>query len=442
MKSEATTLLQRARGVLPGGVCSSTRYNAALGGPMYVAQAEGARFTDVDGDTYIDMCCGHGAALLGHKHPALVKAVTAAAERGFCSAFDTADVVNLAGKLCDYLPCAERVRFTNSGSEATLHALRLCRAFTGRDKLIRFTGHFHGYHEHTYIGGHPPAEALAHASTYRESAGIPEAFTQFIVALPFNDLAAVEAALREHADEIAVVILEPFDFNSGGIPPQPGFLAGLRKLTRQHGVLLFFDEIQSSFKQGLGGAQAAFGVTPDICTIGKALGGGLPLSAICGHADIMDRFKPVGDVQHSGTFNAPLLNVLAGAAFCAEAESPEFYPHLEKIGARFYEGVDGIVRDLGLPIQVPRFGARFGLMLGLDDTPVDYRDALRHRRDLMLEFVRQTARRGVYFHDYGGAPCHHGFSVAHTVEDIDRVLEVLASAFAAIKDGFAQSARA
>lgn len=435
---QLTELYQRARQVLPGGVCSSARFNTALGGPVYVARAAGARFTDVAGREFVDMCCGHGAALLGHGHSAIVRAAQEAAALGFCGAFDTPAAVELAETLCRLIPCAERVRFTNSGTEATLHAIRLCRAFTGRDKLIRFTGHFHGYHEHTYIGGHPPASELAHASNYRESAGIPAAMTQFIIALPFNDLDAVEAALRAHAHETAAVILEPIDFNSGGIQPRPGYLAGLRELTRRHGVLLFFDEIQSSFKHGAGGAQADFGVTPDLCTIGKALGGGLPLSAICGRADLMDRFKPVGDVQHSGTFNAPLLNVLAGRAFCAEAESAEFYPRLERIGAQFYHGLDEIIRQLGLPVQAPRYGARFGLMLGLDAPPVDYRDALRHRRDLMLEFVRQTAHRGVYFHDYGGGPCHHGFSIAHTTEDIARALEAVEGALRAIKDGFAR----
>lgn len=436
--NQASKLLERARRSLPGGVCSSTRFNTALGGPLYVTRSAGSRFTEVEGREYIDMCCGHGAALLGHRYPAIVRAVTEAADLGFCSAFDSPQGVDLAEMLCRYIPCAERVRFTNSGSEATLHAIRLCRAFTGRDKIIRFTGHFHGYHEHTYIGGHPPAGAMANPSSYRESAGIPEAMTQFIIALPFNDLDAVEATLKAQAHEIGTLILEPVDFNSGGIQPRPGYLAALRELTRRYNVVLFFDEIQSSFKRCTGGAQADFGVTPDICTIGKALGGGLPLSAICGRADIMDRFKPVGDVQHSGTFNAPLLNVLAGLAFCTEAGGVELYPKLEKIGAQFYDGLDRIIRELGVPVQAPRYGARFGLMLGLEAPPVDYRDALRHRKDLMLEFVRQTASRGVYFHDYGGNPCHHGFSVAHTEQDIARVLEVIEAAFGAIKDGFAK----
>jgi glutamate-1-semialdehyde 2,1-aminomutase len=407
---------------------------------MYVSRTEGAHFTDVEGRRYLDMCCGHGAALLGHGHPAVRRALEQAAQLGICCAFDMPCHIELAETLCRLIPCAERVRFTNSGSEATLHALRLCRAVTGRDRIVRFTGHFHGYHELTYIGGQPPKEELARASQYRESAGIPEGMTQFVIALPFNDLEAVAQTLSSRGHEVAAVILEPVNFNSGGIRPRPGYLEGLRDLTRQHGVLLFFDEIQTSFKKSPGGAQQDFGVTPDICTVGKALGGGLPLSAICGPAEYMDRFKPVGDVQHSGTFNAPLASILGGLAFCGEIEKPSFYPDLLARAERFYQGLDVVLGRLGLPVQAPRHGARFGLLLGLEREPVDYADALEHRRDLMLEFVRQTAERGVYFHDYGGGPCHHGFSAAHTDADLGRALEVIEDSLRSIADGFARPA--
>ena len=272
--SELQTLFKRARQSLPGGVCASTRLNQALGHPLYVDHAHGAHIVDVDGKSWLDMSCGHGAALLGHGHPAIVEALVRSAELGICSAHDMRYHVEVAETLCQMIPCAERIRFTNSGSEATLHALRLCRAVSGRDNIIRFTGHFHGYHELTYIGGHVPADRLDDASSYVESPGIPEPMAQFIVALPYNDLEAVERALQQRGGDIGTIILEPVDFNSGGIAPQPGFLEGLRDLSRQYDVILFFDEIQSSFKKSTGGAQADFGVTPDICTIGKSLGGG------------------------------------------------------------------------------------------------------------------------------------------------------------------------
>ena len=427
----------RGKKVLPGGVCSSTRLNQGLGAPVYVTQSEGAHFTTVDGRRFLDLCCGHGAALLGHGHPAVRQALHEAADLGICCAFDTPRHIELAEELCRIIPCAERVRFTNSGSEATLHALRLCRAVTGRDLIIRFTGHFHGYHEHTYIGGHPPASELARASQYRESPGIPEPLTQFIVALPFNDLDAVEETLKRQAHQIGTLILEPVNFNAGGLPPEPGYLEGLRELTRKYEVLLFFDEIQTSFKKSAGGAQQDFGVTPDICTIGKALGGGLPLSAICGPGVLMDRFKPAGDVQHSGTFNAPLPSILGGEAFCREISAPTFYPELLAKADHFYRELDALISRLGVPVQAPRHGARFGLLMGLKETPRDYAGTLAHRRDLMLEFVRQAASRGVYFHDYSGGPCHHGFSAAHTRGDLDQALQVIEDSLSSIKDLFA-----
>ena len=429
-------LYQRARQSLPGGVCASTRLNTAIGHPLYVERAEGSRLFGVDGDSYLDMSCGHGAALLGHGHPAVRDALRQAADLGICCSSDMIHHVQLAEQLCALIPCAERVRFTNSGSEATLHAIRLCRAATGRDRILRFTGHFHGYHEHTFIGGHVPADQLDHAAAYRESPGIPEAMTQFIVSIPFNDLAAVERVLQEQGDQIALTILEPIDFNSGGIPPQPGYLQGLRELTEKHGVLLFFDEIQTSFKKSTGGAQADFGVTPDICTIGKSLGGGLPLSAICAGAELMELYKPVGEVTHSGTFMAPLPNVLGGLAFLDQVTQPSFYPDLLAEFDRFYAQVDAMISRHGIPVQVPRHGTRFGVLVGLDHPPVDYRDALLHRKDLWLAFIRHAFERGVYFHDYGGGPCHHGFSLAHSGDDIDHILQVMDESFGAIASEF------
>lgn len=433
---QQSKLYQQARQVIPGGVCSSTRLNQGLGHPLYLNRAEGAYLMDVEGRHYLDMSCGHGAALLGHGHPAIKKALVEAAELGICCAADMPYHIELAGQLCDLIPCAERIRFTNSGSEATLHALRLCRAVTGKDKILRFTGHFHGYHEMTFIGGHPPKEELDRASRYRESPGIPEPMAQFIIAVPFNDLEVVERVLERQAEEIAAVILEPVNFNSGGIAPQSGYLEGLKALTVKHDVLLFFDEIQTSFKKSAGGAQTDFGVIPDICTIGKALGGGLPLSAICGPASLMDQFKPVGDVQHSGTFNAPLTSILGGLAFCGAITSSSFYPQLLSRANRFYERLSEIITRLDLPVQCPHHGARFGLLMGLERPPVSYEDILVHRKDLMLDFIQACYQRGVYVHDYGGAACHHGFSIAHSDTDLDRALSVFEDAFRSIRDRF------
>lgn len=205
----------------------------------------------------------------------------------------------------------------------------------------------------------------------------------------------------------------------------PGYLELLRKLTRETGVLLFFDEIQSAFKKSPGGAQQDFGVVPDVCTVGKSLGGGMPLSAFCGRADVMDAFKPVGSVQHSGTFNATLIPVLAGNAFLDEIRRPGFYDRLEQLGARFHAAVDEMIHRLGVNMIVPHHGFRFNFVLGRRTPAQRYEDTFCHDPAVMLKIFRSCWKRGVYFHDYGGSPCHHGFSVQHTEDDIDSVVSIL-----------------
>jgi glutamate-1-semialdehyde 2,1-aminomutase len=425
----------KARKVLPGGVNSSVRLNRALGVPFYVARARGSRVWSIEGREFIDLCCAHGAGLLGHAHPAIERALRKAMALGYANSFETEYHEELARKLCACIPCADRIRFCSSGSEATLHLIRACRAFTGRDKIIRVEGHFHGYHELIYIGGHPPPAAFGQnrVHPYLESPGIPAAFADFLIPVPFNDVAALTRAIADHGHEAAMVIMEPINYNSGGIMPQPGYLEAVRKLTRDAGIVLFFDEIQSAFKKSPGGAQGDFGVTPDVCTIGKAIGGGLPLSAFCGRAEIMDLFQPVGPVQHSGTFNAHLIPVLAGLAFLEEATKPRFYSHLRKLEGAFHSGVDQIIKTGDLGMIVPHHGARFNILLGRRTPAVRYEDTFCHDKGLMLKIIKGCYDRGVYFHDYGGGPAHHGFSVQHTVQDIARVLDVLAEVLGKLK---------
>jgi glutamate-1-semialdehyde 2,1-aminomutase len=417
----------KAKKVLPGGVNSSVRLNRAIGTPFYVSRARGSQVWSIEGREFIDMCCAHGAGLLGHAHPAIDRALRRAVKIGYANAFETEAHEELARRLCAEIPCADRIRFCSSGSEATLHLIRACRAFTGRDKIIRVEGHFHGYHELIYIGGHPPASAFGQnrVHPYLESPGMPAAFADFIIPVPFNDVDALARVIADHGHEAAMVILEPINYNCGGIKAQPGYLEAVRKLTQEAGIVLFFDEVQSAFKKSPGGAQADLGVIPDVCTIGKAIGGGLPLSAFCGRADIMDQFQPVGPVQHSGTFNAHLIPILAGLAFLDEAAKPGFFAHLRKLEDAFHAGVDRIIRDRDLAMIVPHHGARFNILLGRRTPAVRYEDTFCHDKALMLKFIKGCYDRGVYFHDYGGSPAHHGYSVQHTLADINRVLEVM-----------------
>jgi glutamate-1-semialdehyde 2,1-aminomutase len=423
-------LYERGRGVLPGGVCSSTRFNAAWGKPVYAQRARGARFWDIQGREFLDMSVSHGASLLGHAPECLKQVFEQAWELGVLGSFDTPLHIELAEELCRIVPCAQRVRFTNSGSEATLHALRLCRAVSGRDKIIRFHGHFHGYHEFTFIGGHPPADQVDALPPYRESAGIPRALAELIITAEYNDLASLEKTIRQHKHEAGTLLIEPVDYNCGCILPEPGFLEAARQLANEHGLILFFDEIQSFAKQSPGGAQQDFGVTPDLCTIGKSLGAGLPLSAICGRADLMDRFKPLGDVAHSGTFNAPLTSILAGLAFVRQIQQPSFWSTINTLGEAFYPQLASIANRSKVPVRVQHHGSRFGITFGTREKITNYRQSLCHSKERMLEFCRQTTQRGVYFHDYGGSACHHGYSLAHSSQDLATVLQVIEDSLA------------
>lgn len=436
LKSQYT----RARKVLPGGVNSSVRFNQAIGTPFYVSRAQGAHVWSIEGRRYIDMCCAHGAALLGHGHPAIARALKKATKLGYAHSFETEYHEQLAHQLCELIPCAERIRFCSSGTEATLHLIRACRAYTGRDKIIRVEGHFHGYHEMIYIGGQPPAAAFARnrIEPYLESPGMPAALADFIIPVPFNDVTAMMRAVAKHGHETAMVILEPINFNSGGIMPQLGYLEAVRKITHDAGIVLFFDEIQSAFKKSPGGAQTEWGVIPDVCTIGKAIGGGLPLSAFCGRAEIMDGFQPVGPVQHSGTFNAHLIPVLSGLAFLEEVAKPGFYARLRKLEAAFHAGMEQIIRKHDLTMVVPHHGARFNILLGRKTPGVRYEDTFWHDRALMLQVIKGCYDRGVYFHDYGGAPAHHGYSTQHTLKDIGEVLNVLEDVLKKLKGKLCQ----
>ena len=422
---EFARLYERGRNVLPGGVCSSTRWNSAWQKPVYAQRSKGSRFWDVEGREFIDMSMSHGAALLGHAPECLKQVFDHVWELGVLGSLDTPFHIELAEELCRIVPSAERVRFTNSGSEATLHALRLCRAASGRDKIIRFHGHFHGYHEFTFIGGHPPADQLDAVPPYRESPGIPQALAELVIAAEYNDIAALETLVKKHKHEAGTLLIEPVDYNCGCIMPEPGFLEAARQLATEHGLILFFDEIQSFAKKSPGGAQQDFGVTPDICTIGKSLGASLPLSAIVGKAELMDRFKPVGDVAHSGTFNAPLLSILAGLAFVREIQRPAFWATINGLAKQLYPALESIAQRSKVPVRMQHHGSRFGITFGTREKVTNYRQSLCHTKSRMLKFCLEATNRGVYFHDYGGGACHHGYSSAHSSEDIARVLQVI-----------------
>ncbi len=434
--SRVSEQYERARDYLAGGVSASTRLNRALGHPLYFDRAEGCRIWDLDGREYLDLCCSHGATLLGHGDPRVRRAVEEVLARGAACSYENELHTELARLLCATVPCCERVRFTGSGTEATLHCIRLARAFTGRPKLLKFEGHFHGYHDQVMFGIGTPADQLGPETAptcFPGSAGLAPGLAQDVILVAYNQPELLEAAFRAHGDQLAAVICEPVYYNAGCVLPEPGFLELLRRLTQRYGVLLIFDEVLSAFRMAPGGAQEYLGITPDLCTLGKAVGGGFPLSVFGGRRDVMERLMPTGDCQHSGTYNGHPVAVAAGLAAVTAYRSPGFYEQVHDVSQRLCDGLNAIFARHGLDAHVQGLGARFGIYFGTPRPVRSYRDAVRHRRDLMLRFIAAAIRHGVYFHDYGGAACHHGFCAAMTQADADEALRRLEAAVSELR---------
>jgi glutamate-1-semialdehyde 2,1-aminomutase len=423
--SRVVDQFERAKQFLAGGVSASTRLNRAVGHAMLFDRAAGCRVWDLDGREYIDLCCSHGATLLGHGDARVRSAVERVLDRGAACSYENELHTELARLLCETVPCLELVRFTGSGSEATMHCLRLARAFTGRTKLLKFEGNFHGYHDQVMYAIGTPADRLGPEESptlFPGSTGLPDGLDRNLVVVPYNRTDLFEDAFRRHAHELAAVVCEPIYYNAGCIVPDRDFIDTVRRRTREAGVLLVFDEVLSAFRMCAGGAQEYLGVTPDLCTLGKAVGGGYPLSVFGGRRDIMDRLMPVGDCQHSGTFSGHVVPVAAALAAVTAYREPGFYDHVNAVARRLYDGLNAIFARHGAAGRVEGLGARFGIYFGVTGPIRNYRDAVRHQRETMLRFIAAAIRHGVYFHDYGGAACHHGFCAAMTMSDVDEAL--------------------
>jgi glutamate-1-semialdehyde 2,1-aminomutase len=420
-------LYQFAKEYLVGGVCSSARVNPALGHPLYLSKGDGAKLYDLDGNEYIDFCTSYGASILGHNHPRIKEAVMEALEMGVICSYETEHHGKLAKMVVDLIPCAELVRFTGSGTETTMHAIRAARAYTGKDKIIKFQGHFHGYHDYLQYNWWPKIdgpEPDGPIPPVVQSAGVPDGMEKYIIVLSFNNLGALEKAIKKHKDEVAAVIVEPINYNSGCIVPDGDYMAAMRELTRDNNIVLIYDEILSGFRTGVGCAQEHLGITPDMCTLGKCLGGGMPLSAFCGRREVMEQVTPVGKATHSGTYNGHLMMITSGIAALEEMSKEGFYDHIHRLADRLYGGIADIFKRARVKGRVQGLGARFGLYFGIEDEVKNYYQACRKDHGTFLKFAKAALERGVYFHD----GWHHGFSSAHTVEDIDRALEGIEAA--------------
>ena len=428
-QEKSRELMKQARALMPGGVSSPVRAFRAVGGdPPVIARAKGAYLHDVDGNRYVDYVGTWGPAILGHADDAVVEAVCAAAKDGTSFGAPTAREVRLARLVIDAVESVEKVRFVSSGTEATMSALRLARAATGRDLIVKFDGCYHGHGDSLLVKAGSGVETLG----LPDSPGVPKALAELTLTLPFNDLAAVERLFAERGSEIACVITEPAVGNMGLILPEAGFLPGLRELCDAHGVLLILDEVMTGFRVALGGAQARYGVRPDLTTFGKVIGGGLPVGAYGGRADLMDQVAPSGPVYQAGTLSGNPLAMAAGIATLERLREPGTYAQLERQSARLAEGLLEAAGDAGVEV----FGTRVGSMLGLyfqGGPVVNADDARKSDTAAFGRYHRAMLDHGVYL-----APSQFEssfVSLAHDDAAIDQTLDAAAEAFKVVAAG-------
>jgi glutamate-1-semialdehyde 2,1-aminomutase len=415
-----------------GGGGAGGRYHPLLKRPLYLARGKGSRFWDVDGKEYIDFFTGSGANFLGHDHPAVAAAIRQALEIGVICNGETEFHSQLADLVADAVPCAEKIRLANSGTEATLGAIRIARGYAKKPKVLKFEGHFHGMHELIWYNCATAPGAVRADGTIAplpDTDGMPSAFAELVVVVPFNDPDAFARAIAAHGKDLAAVIVEPISYNQGCIPAHPEFLHLVRDTCTRLGIVLIFDEVLSGFRMGRGGAQEYFGITPDLCTLAKALGGGVPIAAVCGKDDVMSVLNPTGHTIMSGTYTGHLTAVMGAIACQTEIAKPGFYDHLNGLADRLYRGITEALNVTGVPGRVQGIGARFGIYFGVTEPVTNYQQAVRTNREMEMKFILGCVQRGLYLHDYAHrAPMHHGYSAQHTARDIDEALNIIEDA--------------
>ena len=406
-------LFSQAQEFMPGGVNSPVRSFRSVGGhPRFIARGKGSRVWDVDGAEYVDYLCSWGPLILGHAHPEVVEAVKAAAERGTSFGAPVPQEVELTRLISGAFPSVELVRLVNSGTEACMSAIRLARAYTERNKIVKFSGCYHGHADGLLVKAGSGALALGVPT----SAGVPEAYAGETLVADYNDLASVEDHFQRHPEDVAGVIVEPVAGNMGVVPPAPGFLEGLRRLTRDNGALLILDEVITGFRVAYGGAQALYGLEADLTCLGKIIGGGLPVGAYGGRREIMEMVAPLGPVYQAGTLSGNPLAVGAGVATLKALESAGAYQRLESLSKRLVDGLDRVARETETPVTVNRAGSMFTAFFvpGPVGTQAqaEASDTARYGR-----FFHAMLKKGVYL-----APSQYeaGFvSLAHSEEDVD-----------------------
>jgi len=417
-------LARRAEQIFPGGVNSPVRAFRAVGGnPPFIARADGAYLFDADENQYVDLVGSWGPMILGHAFPPVVMAIRKAAGLGTSFGASHTLEADLAELVQRCFPSLERMRFVNSGTEACMSAIRLARGFTGRNFVVKFEGCYHGHADALLV------KAGSGLATFGipGSAGVPAETAQHTLALPYNDLTAVEAAFAVHSDEIACIIVEPVVGNSGVVPPTPGYLAGLRRIATEHGALLIFDEVMTGFRLSLGGAQQLYAIKPDITTLGKIIGGGLPCAAFGGRAEVMNQLSPLGPVYQAGTLSGNPLAMAAGIATLTHliAHESEIYPQLERVTKSLVEGVATLAREAGVPLTANRIGSMFTWFFTAGPV-TDFASASASDTEAFARFHRRMLEAGVWLPPSQFEAAFVG--AAHTDPEVAQVVEAARAA--------------
>ncbi|MGH9405719.1 MAG: glutamate-1-semialdehyde 2,1-aminomutase [Terriglobia bacterium] len=425
MKTKSQQLFRRALQLIPGGVNSPVRAFRAVGGePVFIERGTGSRITSEDGESYIDYVMSWGPLILGHCHPEVVEALARQIEKGTSFGAATAAEVEMAARIQEAFPTIERVRLVNSGTEATLSALRVARGVTGREKILKFDGCYHGHSDSLLVKAGSGVATLG----LPDSPGVPRALAELTLTAPYNDSAALESIFDLHGPSLAAAIVEPIAGNMGVVAPRPDFLATLRRLTAKHGTMLIFDEVMTGFRVAYGGAQQIFGITPDMTTLGKVIGGGLPIAAYGGKADLMDHVAPAGPIYQAGTLSGNPLALAAGLKTLEVICRAGFYERLESISERLASGLASAARAAGVPLSVNRAGSM--LTAFFSPGPItDYASAKRSNKTAFAAFFREMLSRGVYLPPSQFEAAF--LSSAHSEDDIARTVEAAGQAFGA-----------
>ena len=420
-------LFEQAQHCIPGGVNSPVRAFRGVGGdPVFIERAAGAYLYHADGGRFIDYVGSWGPMILGHAHPEVLRAVHQAVDNGLSFGAPTEIETRMAERVCELVPSIELVRMVSSGTEATMSAIRLARGFTSRERIVKFEGCYHGHSDSLLVKAGSGALTLGEPS----SPGVPSALAQQTITLSFNDLEQVERSFSEVGQEIACIIVEPVAGNMNCIPPEPGFLQGLRRICDQYGSLLIFDEVMTGFRVALGGAQGLYGVTPDLTTLGKVIGGGMPVGAFGGRREVMEEIAPLGPVYQAGTLSGNPVAMAAGLKTLELIAAPGFY---QALGARTERLVNGLVeraRSANVPLTANQVGAMFGIFFTEAEQVRDFAQSTACDLAAFRRFFHAMLERGVYL---APSAFEAGFvSAAHTETDIDATLDAAEEAFAAV----------